>query len=177
MDALEQFQVETSGTGVEFNGQGSENYVIKSGTNEFDGSLFEFLRNTKLNARPFFASKRPKENQNGFGGTIGGPIVRNKLFFFGVYDGWRYRFETSPAFITVPTTQVRQGNFSELLALPTPVQIFDPQTTQPLPGGGFTRQPFAGDIIPAGRIFGISKFFQQPLPNPTRDGVQNNHLG
>ena len=65
VDAVDQFQVETSGTGVEFNGQGSENYVIKSGTNDFHGSLFEFFRNTKLDARNSSSQpRRPKENQN-----------------------------------------------------------------------------------------------------------------
>lgn len=173
VDAVDQFQVETSGTGVEFNGQGSENYVIKSGTNQLHGSVFEYFRNTVLDARSFFASKRPKENQNEFGGTIGGPIIRNKLFFFGVYDGWRYRVETSPAFVTVPTTLMRQGDFSELL----PVQIFDPQTTTALAGGGFTRQAFPGNIIPAARLSAVAKFLQGPLPAPTRAGVQNNYLG
>ncbi|HYP09649.1 MAG TPA: TonB-dependent receptor, partial [Bryobacteraceae bacterium] len=173
VDAVEQFQVETSGTGVEFNGQGSENYVIKSGTNEFHGTLFEYFRNTVLDARSFFAARRPKQNQNEFGGTFGGPIVRNKLFFFGVYDGWRYRVQTSPSFLTVPTVRMRQGDFSELL----PVQIFDPLTTQALPGGGFTRDPFPGNIIPANRLSSISKFLQQPLPDPTRGGVANNYLG
>jgi Carboxypeptidase regulatory-like domain len=64
VEAIEQFQVETSGTGVEFNGQGSENYVIKSGTNQFHGSIFEYFRNTVLDARSFFSPTRPKENQN-----------------------------------------------------------------------------------------------------------------
>ena len=173
VDAVEQFQVETSGTGVEFNGQGSENYIIKSGTNQFHGSAFEFLRNTKLDARSFFASKRPKENQNEFGGTFGGPIIKNKLFFFGVYDGWRYRVETAPTFVTLPSEKMRLGDFSELL----PTQIFDPLTTQPLAGGGFTRTAFPGNIIPANRISSISKFFQAPLPATTRAGVQNNFLG
>lgn len=173
VDAVEQFQVETSGTGVEFSGQGAENYVIKSGTNQFHGSVFEYFRNTKLDARSFFASHRPKQNQNEFGGTFGGPIIRNKLFFFGVYDGWRYRVETSPAFVTVPTELMRRGDFSEIL----PVQIFDPATTQALPGGGFTRQAFPGNVIPAARISSIANFLQQPLPAPTRAGIQNNYLG
>ena len=89
VEAVEQFQVETSGTGVEFNGQGSENYTIKSGGNEFHGSGFEYLRNDKFNARGFFPAVRPIERQNEFGFTVGGPILKNKLFFFFSYDGWR----------------------------------------------------------------------------------------
>ncbi len=115
------------------NGQGAENYAIKSGTNKFHGSLFEYFRNTKLDTRSFFASKRPKENQNESGGTVGGPIIRNKLFFFGTYDAWRCRVETSPAFVTVPTLRMPQGDFSEL-----PAPIFDLATTEALTGGGFT---------------------------------------
>ena len=167
VDAIEQFQVETSGTSVEFQGQGAENYAIKSGTNQFHGSAFEFLRNTKLDARNFFAAKRSKENQNEFGGTIGGPIIKNKLFFFGVYDGWRYRVETAPTFLSIPSQKMRIGDFSEF-----PVQIFDPRSTV-----GFTRQAFPGNVIPASQISSISKFFQQPLPDVTRAGIQNNYLG
>src|SRR5512139_1264600 len=94
VEAVDQFQVETSGTSVEFNGQGSENYTIKSGTNQLHGSAYEFLRNTVLDARGFFAPKRPQQNQNQFGFTIGGPIRRNKIFFFGSYDAYRYRVAT-----------------------------------------------------------------------------------
>ncbi len=79
VEAVEQFQVETSGTGVEFNGQGSENYTIKSGTNEYHGSVFEYFRNTVLNARGFFPPVRPVEHQNEFGFTVGGPILKKKL--------------------------------------------------------------------------------------------------
>jgi Carboxypeptidase regulatory-like domain len=173
VEAIEQFQVETSGTGVEFNGQGSENYVVKSGTNQFHGSIFEYFRNTVLDARSFFSPTRPKENQNEFGGTIGGPIIKNKLFFFFVYDGWRYRVQTDARFISVPTVRMRQGDFSEL-----PVTIYDPLTTNCPPGGGpCTRQPFEGNIIPLDRISSISQFFQAQLPLPTRPGIQNNYLG
>ncbi len=172
VEAIEQFQVETSGTGVEFNGQGSENYVVKSGTNQFHGSIFEYFRNTLLDARSFFSPTRPKENQNEFGGTIGGPIIKNKLFFFFVYDGWRYRVQTDARFISVPTVKMRQGDFSEL-----PVPIFDPLTTNCPPGGTCTRQPFDRNIIPLDRISSISKFFQTQLPLPTHPGIQNNYLG
>lgn len=172
VEAIEQFQVETSGTGVEFNGQGSENYVVKSGTNQFHGSAFEYFRNTVLDARSFFSPTRQKENQNEFGGTVGGPIVKNRLFFFMAYDGWRYRVLTDARFATVPTLKMRQGDFSEL-----PTQIYDPRTTRPLAGGGFTREPFKGNIIPPELISPISKFFQAQLPLPTRPGIQNNYLG
>jgi len=171
VEAVEQFQVETSGTGVEFNGQGSENYTIKSGTNRFHGSGFEYLRNTVLNARGFFPAVRPIEHQNEFGGTVGGPILKNKLFFFFSYDGWRYRVASPTQFATVPTLKMQQGDFSEL-----PVAIYDPLTTVAVPGG-FARTAFPGNIIPANRISPISKVYQSLLPAPTNSGLQNNYLG
>src|SRR5215510_11485900 len=142
VEAVEQFQVETSGTGVEFSGQGSENYTIKSGTNRFHGSGFEFLRNTVLDARGFFPAIRPVEHQNEFGATIGGPILKKKLFFFFSYDGWRYRVDSPAQFASVPTLKMRQGDFSEL-----PVAIYDPLTTRTV-NGQLVRDPFLGNIIP-----------------------------
>ena len=107
VEAVEQFQVETSGTGVEFNGQGAENYTIKSGKNEFHGSAFEYLRNTVLDARGFFPSVRPVEHQNEFGFTLGGPIVKKRAFFFFSYDGWRYRVTSPTQLVSVPTLRMR----------------------------------------------------------------------
>src|SRR5262247_1536707 len=191
VEAVEQFQVETSGTGVEFNGQGSENYTIKSGTNRFHGSVFEYLRNTVLDARGFFPSVRPVEHQNEFGFTFGGPIIKKKLFFFTSYDGWRYRVTSPTQFASVPTLKMRTGDFSELLALPKPIAIYDPLSTVPLPGGGFSRtqfrdpnplratpsNPLGLNLIPPDRISDISKVYQSLLPTPTNSGLQNNYLG
>ncbi len=183
VEAVEQFQVETSGTGVEFNGQGSENYTIKSGGNGFHGSGFEYLRNDKLNARGFFPKVRPTEHQNEFGFTIGGPILKKKLFFFTSYDGWRYRVVSPTQFASLPTLKERTGDFSEL-----PVAIYDPLTTVAV-AGGFTRTQFSDptratasnplglNIIPLSRISSISNYFQSFLPNPTSVGLQNNYLG
>ncbi|MEP7271938.1 MAG: TonB-dependent receptor [Acidobacteriota bacterium] len=183
VEAVEQFQVETSGTGVEFNGQGSENYTIKSGKSEFHGSAFEYLRNTVLDARGFFPSIRPVEHQNEFGFTIGGPIIKKKAFFFFSYDGWRYRVTSPSQFVSIPTLKERVGDFSEL-----PVAIYDPLTTVAVPGG-FSRTQFADpsrataanplglNIIPLSRISAISKVYQSLLPNPTTTGIANNFLG
>ena len=171
VEAVEQFQVETSGTGVEFNGQGSENYTVKSGGNEFHGSVFEYFRNTVLDARGFFPAVRPVEHQNEFGGTIGGPILKKKLFFFFSYDGWRYRVVSPSQFASVPTLKMRQGDFSEL-----PVAIYDPLTTRTV-NGQLVRDPFPGNIIPLNRISAISKVYQSLLPAPTGSGLQNNYLG
>jgi hypothetical protein len=183
VEAVEQFQVETSGTGVEFNGQGSENYAIKSGTNKFHGSVFEHLRNTALDARGFFPSVRPVEHQNEFGFTTGGPIVKQKLFFFFSYDGWRYRVTSPTQFASIPTLKEREGDFSEL-----PVAIYDPLTTVAVPGGSSRTQfsdpsrataanPLGLNIIPLNRISSISRAYQSLLPAPTNAALQNNYLG
>lgn len=171
VESIEQFQVETSGQSVEYNGQGSENYSVKSGTNQFHGSLYEYFRNTKLDARGFFAPTRPQQNQNQYGFTFGGPIRRNKLFFFGAYDGYKYRVGTPFQFVTIPTTLMRTGNFSEL-----PQGVFDPLSTNCPAGVNCTRQQFPGNVIPASRISSASRSFQDPLPQPTHPGIANNYL-
>src|SRR5215475_1235937 len=184
VEAVEQFQVETSGTGVEFNGQGSENYTIKSGGNQFHGRGFEYFRNTVLDARGFFPAVRPVEHQNEFGATIGGPILKKKLFFFFSYDGWRYRVVSPSQFASVPTLKERMGDFSEL-----PVPIYDPMSTVTPTGGVVSRTQFSDpsratpsnplglNIIPLSRISNISKVYQSLLPAPTNSGLQNNYLG
>src|SRR5437762_2717458 len=94
VDAVDQFQVETSGTAVMFNGQGASNFVVKSGTNTFHGGGFEYLRNKALDAKAFFASVKPDDNQYEYGGTLGGPLRRNRMFFFVAYGGYRDRRQT-----------------------------------------------------------------------------------
>ena len=94
VEAVDQFQVETSGTAVMFNGQGASNYVVKSGTNTFRGGGFEFFRNKALDAKAFFATAKPDDNQHEYGVTLGGPIRRNQMFFFMAYDGYRDRRQT-----------------------------------------------------------------------------------
>ena len=173
VDAVDQFQVETSGTAVMFNGQGASNYVVKSGTNIFHGAGFEYFRNKALDAKAFFATTKPDDNQHEYGGTLGGPIRRNQMFFFVAYDGYRDRRQTPSMLVSIPTLAQRNGDFSAL-----PVVIYDPRTTRPNPAGtGFVRDPFPGNIIPQNRISPISRNFQSFLPDPTNGGLQNNYLG
>ena len=144
VEAIDQFQVETSGTAVMYNGQGASNYVVKSGTNLFRGSAFEFFRNKGLDSKAFFAATKPDDNQHEFGFTLGGPLRRNQAFFFVAYDGYRDRRQTESRLISIPTAAQRNGDFSAL-----PVVIYDPATTRPNPNGtGFVRDPFPGNIIP-----------------------------
>src|SRR5262245_43819293 len=180
VEAVDQFQVETSGTAVMYNGQGASNYVIKSGTNDLHGAAWEYFRDDALDAPGFFAARgpdgeklRPDQRQNEFGVSIGGPIRKNKLFFFASYDGYRDRRETQPRLVSLPPAAWRNGDFSSL-----PVQIYDPATTRPNPNGtGFVRDPFPGNIIPANRISPISRNFQSFLPSPDNPSLQNNYLG
>jgi hypothetical protein len=173
VDAIEQFQVETSGTAVMFNGQGASNYVVKSGTNTFHGSGFEYFRNKALDARAFFSTVKPDDNQHEYGATLGGPIRKNQMFFFGAFDGYRDRRQTPSALTSIPTLAERNGDFSAL-----PVLIYDPRTTRPNPSGtGFVRDPFPNNVIPRDRLSAISQYFQSFLPDPTGAGVQNNYLG
>ena len=173
VEAIDQFQVETSGTAVTFNGQGASNYVVKSGTNTFRASAFEYFRHKSLDAKAYFARIKPEDNQHEYGATFGGPISRNKMFFFFVYDGYRDRRETPSTLTSIPTLAQRNGDFSAL-----PVTIYDPRTTRPNASGtGFIRDAFPGNRIPADRISSISRSFQSFLPDPTSSSLQNNYLG
>jgi hypothetical protein len=173
VEAIDQFQVETSGTAVMYNGQGASNYVVKSGTNQIRGSAFEFFRNKGLDSKAFFAAAKPDDNQHEFGFTVGGPLRRNQAFFFVAYDRYRDRRQTESRLISIPTAAQRNGDFSGL-----PVVIYDPATTRPNPNGtGFVRDPFPGNIIPASRISPISRNLQSYLPDPSNANLQNNYLG
>ena len=113
-DALQEFKVETSATSAQ-NGvksAGSVTLVTKSGTNEIHGNLFEFVRNGMFNARNSFATKRDSIKRNQFGGTIGGPIAKNKLFFFGGYQGTIIRQDPADIQSFVPTPAMLAGDFT-----------------------------------------------------------------
>jgi hypothetical protein len=112
-DALQEFKVEVSGfsaAGTRGSG-GQVNAVTKSGTNQIHGNLFEFLRNYDFNARNFFALQRDTLKRNQYGGTLGGPIVRNRFFFFGGYQGTNTRSDGTPTIAFVPTSAMLAGDF------------------------------------------------------------------
>ncbi len=113
-DTIQEFRVLTSTFDAEFgrNSGSIVDVVTKSGTNQFHGDVYEFLRNKALNARGFFDTARPDFKQNQFGGTLGGPIKKNRAFFFGSYEGRRIRQGISSDVVTVPTAAERAGNFS-----------------------------------------------------------------
>jgi outer membrane receptor protein involved in Fe transport len=152
--------------------------ITKSGTNTFRGSAFEFFNNEKLNATPYYfgrgaiPQKLPIERQT-FGGTLGGPIRHNQLFFFGSYEGYRAKQDLF-AFFTVPNAALRNGDFSNALNTNLTVQrIYDPFTGDMATGTG--RVQFENNIIPAGRINAMTKQLQAlyPLPNIEGTGAGN----
>ena len=136
VDAIAEFKVETNSYSAEF-GRGNGaimNAVIKSGTNQIHGNVFEFLRNEKVdatNAFDQFGQQPYKQNQFGF--TLGGPIIKNKTFFFGDYEGLRIR-QGLPQLSTVPSQDEIGGDFSSFLDLNTVAPQVDPNTGLPIPG-------------------------------------------
>ncbi len=158
-DAIEEFSVQTNSFSAEY-GRGSGaivNVVTKSGTNNFHGSAFEFLRNGDLNARNFFANRQDQLKRNQYGGSFGGPIIKNKLFFFGTYQGTQLRDVVSGKSATVLTGPQRAGNFSTVTR-----QLVDP----------LTKAPFAGNIIPTSRLDPVAMKLLQYIPTATSaDGI------
>ena len=180
VEAIAEFKVMGSNYAAEFgrsNG-GIVNVVYKSGTNDFHGSLFEFLRNSKLDANNFFSNRAGiplgsfKRNQ--FGAMANGPIVRNRTFFLGSYEGLRARTQSS-GLTTVPTALQRTGDFSQTLASNgSLIRIFDPFSTRPQ-GSGFIRDQFPGNVIPASMIDPVARnvIRYYPQPNTVTNAVTN----
>src|SRR5205823_13107094 len=113
-DAMQEFKVETSATSAKQGGKsaGEVSLVTKSGTNQFHGDLFEFVRNGIFNARNAFANARDTIKRNQFGGTLGGPVIQNKVFFFGAYQGTTIRQAPSDQLAILPTAQMLAGDFT-----------------------------------------------------------------
>jgi hypothetical protein len=180
IDEIQEFKTESSNMSAEFGyGSSTVNVSVKSGTNGLHGAAWEFLRNDAMDARSFFATRKPPLRRNQFGANAGGPVWipnlyngRDRTFWFFNYEGQRLRQGATFA-PSVPTSPMRTGNLSEL-----PGAIFDPATTVPDPArpGGFLRQPFAGNTIPSSRIDPIARFFLQPewIPLPIQPGVTAN---
>ncbi|MHB1021702.1 MAG: carboxypeptidase-like regulatory domain-containing protein [Acidobacteriaceae bacterium] len=199
VDAVDQFQVVTSGASAQYTGMGVQNFNIKSGTNQFHGSASDYIRNTAFDSWGFFAkaateinpadplgpqiaAPKPAEHQNELALTVGGPIRKDKLFFFVSYDKFHATSGVNPSLLSVPTALERQGNFTELN---TP--IYDPTTYQACTAAN-NGTPCAyqfhalvngvdtPNVIPTGEISPISQYMQKFLPNPTGSGTQNNLL-
>lgn len=187
VDALEEVKVITGNSGAEFGNVGGAivNMAIKSGTNQYHGNLFEFLRNEKLDANGFFRNKqntkRAPFRRNIFGGTFGGPIRRDRTFFFMDYEGTEQR-SSGPATANVAKPAWRTGDLSDWLKLSSPQIVRDPTTGATLA----ERTPFPGNIVPGARITNpvARKLFSDtslyPLPNLSSGsgalGITGNYL-
>src|SRR5579871_562897 len=162
-DAIQEFSVQTNNISAEYgNSAVTVNLVTKSGTNQFHGDLFEFVRNGDLNARNFFAQTQDTQKRNQFGATAGGRIVRDKLFFFGSWQRTTLRTLTPTSIAFVPTAQERTGNFSDISTI-----IKNPTTNQ----------PFANNQIPASELSAPAQFFLQHIPLPNGPNGQLSFLG
>ena len=167
------------------------NVSLKSGTNQLHGSLWENLRNSATDANQFFTNRagqgKPPFRLNHFGASAGGPVYlpklydgRNKTFFFFGYEGLKDAYP-QPFSGTVPTAKMRSGDLSELLALGSRYQVYDPGTIRAAAGGRYSRDPLPGNLIPAGRLNATAKAYLQYWPEPniagTSDFQQNYYNG
>lgn len=179
IESTQEFKILTNAMSAEFGrtAGGIVSVITRSGTNEYHGNLFEYLRNDKLNANEFFSNKagrqRPSLRWNQFGGSLGGPIVRNRLFFFANYETFMER-RVSQQIQTSATRLQRAGDFSETRSQAGAlITIYDPFTTQASPNapGTFVRTPFPGNRIPAGRISPITQKAMSFYPEPNLPGL------
>jgi hypothetical protein len=174
-DALQEFKVQTNNYSAEYgrSGGGVINMVLKSGTAKFHGTAYEFLRNSKLDANNFFSNRTgtplPSFKRNQFGGTLGGPIIPNKAFFFFNYEALRQR-AASNRVTTLPTAAERSGDFSassqRVAGACLPVQVFDPFSTRPNPAGGNVRDQFPGNVVPRNRLDAVGQRLVTYYPSP-----------
>ncbi len=180
--AVQEFQVVGSTPEAEDGrtSNGAIKFVFKSGTNDYHGSAFDYLRNQALDARNFFSPKVAEDDQNEYGVELGGPVViphlydgHNHTFFYTYYDGYRYTNANTAAVYSLLTPAMRVGNFGAA-GIPA---IYDPNSTQPNGQGGFARTLYPGNIIPASEISPISAYFANLFPAPNRSGLTNNYLG
>ena len=175
IDSIQEFRVLTSNYSAEYGGSAGAVTLVqtKSGSNGLHGSAYEFLRNSVMDANPFFNNRagvaKPAFRRNEFGGTVGGPIRKDKTFFFADYQGIRLA-QPLTVVSNIPTIAQRNmlltGDFGAL-----GTQIFDPTT---LSNG--VRQPFAGNIVPKTRLDPAAVKVAGLLPNPTTAGATRNFL-
>ncbi len=199
VEAVDQFQEQTSVPSAEYRGAGALNFTLKSGGDQYHGSVADYVRNTIFDTwgftPPALTSKdaagntipatKPVEHQNELVADGGGPIpfAKKKGFFFVAYDRYHGRNGINPNTLTVPTALMRTGDFTELSPSGKPI-IYDP-TTNSCVGSSCTRQPFMGvkngvptaNVIPANEISPITQYMQKFLPAPSNNLVVNNFLG
>jgi hypothetical protein len=165
LESIAEFKVQVANTDAEFATGGAViNVITRSGSNQFHGAAFEYLRNQKFDARMFFDGQKPPFQENQFGAAIGGPIVKNKTFFFADYQGQRVH-SSATAIYSEPTAAMRAGDFTGQGT------IYDPNTYDAVAN---TRDPFAGNKVPANRFDSVGVNLLQVFPLPNLTGVINN---
>jgi hypothetical protein len=169
LDTISEFQVQTAQFSAQYGrASGSQvNVVTKQGSNDFHGNAWEFLRNQNLDSRPFnsVTSSLARNQRNQYGGTLGGRILKDKLFFFGGYEGLRLRNAgTNPTTVAVPTALERTGDFSQ-----SGLNIYDPSSSNT------ARTQFSGNVIPLTRLnpMSIAAMAAMPLPNVGKSNFVN----
>jgi Carboxypeptidase regulatory-like domain/TonB dependent receptor len=199
VDALQEFKVETDDFNAEFGRATGAvvNATLKSGSNQFHGVLYEFLRNQHLDARNYFDPSIPPYHQNQFGATLGGRIIRDKLFFFGDYEGLRVRQGQTDTAV-VPTAAQLAGDFSNQLDLTSPTgvldcngrmtyagELFNTRATQASAGSptGYCGVPFGygsngmpSNVIPASLMDPLGLKLAQLFPAPNANGLGYNYV-
>jgi hypothetical protein len=173
LDSVEEFKLLTYNYSAEYGARGGATVLIttKRGSNAFHGSLFEFLRNDHLDAANFFDNanrlRKGKYNQNQFGGSLGGPIIKDRTFFFG--DIQQTYIRQGLTFVnTVPTLAMRRGDFTGLPA------IYDPASLRTV-GGVRVRDQFANNVIPTNRLNPVAQRLLAFYPDPILSGVAGNY--
>jgi Carboxypeptidase regulatory-like domain len=175
MEALGEMKVMTNSFSAELarTSGGAISIITKGGTNELHGSAFEYLRNEALDARPpnlSFTAAMPPYKQHNFGASVGGPIRKNRTFYFGSWETYKVSLG-APQLATVPTLAMRQGDFSALLPN---TRIFDVGTTATA-NGVTTRSQFPGNIIPASRVNPVAAKLINLYPDPQNALANNNY--
>ena len=174
VDAINQFQVQTVGYSAVYEGLGVQNYIVKNGTNQIHGVLYDYFRNTALDTWGFHQSEQPThgsaptkpvEHQNEYGLFLRLPLLKNKLFVFGGYEGYRYSRQVPNQNQTIPTLAMRSGDFTQQFGTTTPA-LFDPDTTMVQPGReaiharavpGLKNGVPTYNVIPASRISAVAQ--------------------
>lgn len=184
LDAVEEFRVETSGFSAEYGGfsGGIIGITMRSGTNELHGSVFEYLRNEALDSRGFFDEDRLRLRRHQYGGTLGGPVVRNKSFFLVSFEG-RYQSIARTRLGSVPTELEHKGDFSQSLDLaravvgadPPPVYLNDPDRRGAC-NRRVSRGCFPNNTIPVSRQDSIALGLIDFYPLPNRDHLRLNSI-
>ena len=177
VDAVEEFKVQSGTMSSEFGytAGGAINLVTRSGGNQIHGTVYEFLRNDALDARNTFSNAKLPLRYNQYGGSIGGPFVKNRTFGFFNWEEYRLR-RSNPRIRTVPIPEFKQGDFSMLrTARGQPIGIYDPATTRPNPtGGGFVRDPYPDNQVPQARFDPAARNALPWYPEPNKTPANAN---